>query len=79
MESKTGHLTKPIHTMFIADEAHTLGAKEFLANKPNFLSGALPSQPLQNVSMIPMVQKRYSISLGHLSMSLDWTALLVSA
>ena len=38
---KTGNADAPIRTLFIADEAHTLGAEGFLSNKPNFFERRL--------------------------------------
>lgn len=35
------HLPQPIATMLIGDEAHTLGAKRFLANQPDFFERRL--------------------------------------
>ncbi len=38
---KTEHTADSVRTMFIADEAHTLGAEGFLSNKPNFFERRL--------------------------------------
>lgn len=38
---KTGHSDNGIQTMFIADEAHRLGAEGFLSNKPEFFERRL--------------------------------------
>ena len=38
---KTGHDGAVVPTLFIADEAHTLGAEGFLSNKPDFFGGRL--------------------------------------
>lgn len=41
VEEKLGFFRKPVTTMFIADEAHTLGAESFIHNKPNFFEKRL--------------------------------------
>lgn len=41
LESATGSLTRPVATLLIGDEAHTLGAAGFLANRPEFLERRL--------------------------------------
>ena len=38
---KTGYANDSVRTLFIADEAHTLGADGFLANKPDFFERRL--------------------------------------
>ncbi len=38
---RTGSTTRPVATMFIADEAHTLGADGFVANRPEFFERRL--------------------------------------
>ena len=41
IEQKTGNADNPVQTLFIADEAHTLGAEGFLSNKPDFFERRL--------------------------------------
>ena len=41
VEQKLGAASKPVATMLIADEAHTLGADAFVANKPQFFERRL--------------------------------------
>ena len=41
LESATSSLTRPVATLLVGDEAHTLGAASFLANRPEFLERRL--------------------------------------
>ena len=41
VELKTGNADSPVRTLYIADEAHTLGAEGFLSNKPDFFERRL--------------------------------------
>ena len=41
VELKTGNADNSVQTLFIADEAHTLGAEGFLSNKPDFFDRRL--------------------------------------
>ena len=63
VKEKTGSDGEPVATMLIADEAHTLGADAFIANKPEFFARRLALSATPERQYDPDGTERYSRSL----------------